>query len=30
MLEYDDKNILSEKKLGVTDLTFELSALESE
>ena len=30
LLKYDDRNILSEKKLGVDDLNFELSALESE
>jgi hypothetical protein len=30
LLEYDNRNILSEKKFGVTILVFELSAPESE
>ena len=30
IVAYDNRNILSEKKLGVTDLVFELSALEFE
>jgi hypothetical protein len=29
LIEYDNRNILSEKKIGVTNLVFELSAPES-
>jgi hypothetical protein len=30
LLEYDDRNAIRERQFGVTNLTFELSALESE